>query len=327
MAILIDPPLWPAHETRWSHLISDAHYEELHEFARRLGVPRRGFDLDHYDVPESLYSRAVILGAHPVGSREIVRRLHRSGLRVRVAERAALRPVRRRGYLAGQWAALGGRLSAGMEADGEWVSLGERLISRWNEPHRAYHDERHLEEVLLALDQLSTRGERVLPATLLAAWFHDAVYRGGATDEADSASLATAELGRFDLRPGLVEQVAELIAATDPARHVEDPSDPLAHLLDSDLWIFASRPERYEEYRAAVRREYAHVAAADFAAARAAILRRYLARPSVYFLPAARELWERRARENLANEVASLSTSQHGPDTVGGFVEERRHVQ
>ncbi|MGO2004190.1 DUF4031 domain-containing protein, partial [Arthrobacter rhombi] len=33
MAILIDPPLWPAHGTVFSHLVSDVSVEELHAFA------------------------------------------------------------------------------------------------------------------------------------------------------------------------------------------------------------------------------------------------------------------------------------------------------
>ena len=47
MAILIDPPLWPAHGTLWSHLITDTALAELHSFAAHLGIPRRAFDLDH----------------------------------------------------------------------------------------------------------------------------------------------------------------------------------------------------------------------------------------------------------------------------------------
>ena len=82
MAVLIDPPSWPGPGgLLWSHLVSDGCYEELHEFARRLGVPERAFDRDHYDVPETVYGRAVLLGAEPVSSRELVRRLRAAGLR------------------------------------------------------------------------------------------------------------------------------------------------------------------------------------------------------------------------------------------------------
>lgn len=83
MAILIDPPVWPAHGTVFSHLVSDTSYEELHAFAARAGISPRAFDLDHYDVPERMYEDLVALGAQPVRARVLVKRLIASGLRRR----------------------------------------------------------------------------------------------------------------------------------------------------------------------------------------------------------------------------------------------------
>jgi len=82
MTVLIDQPIWPAHDTVWAHIVSDTSLEELHDFAQRAGIPRRGFDLDHYDVPARMWSQLVALGAEPVGVRDFVRRLEASGLRV-----------------------------------------------------------------------------------------------------------------------------------------------------------------------------------------------------------------------------------------------------
>lgn len=91
MTILIDAPRWPAHDTLWSHLVSDSTIAELHEFAAREGIPRRGFDLDHYDVPESRYAQLVAAGAEPVTMRQLVERLQASGLRVSQRERRTQR--------------------------------------------------------------------------------------------------------------------------------------------------------------------------------------------------------------------------------------------
>lgn len=306
MAILIDPPQWPAHGTLWSHLVSDVSYEELHEFAARLPVPRRGFDLDHYDVPASMQERAIALGALPVSPKVIVDRLRDSGLRVRQRDREALRPVRRREYLRGEWARLGPAVTVPDESTGPWEGLGDGLIARWNEPHRRYHDERHLEDVLLALNQLGVRGEEIAPVTLLAAWFHDAVYAGSGSDELDSARLARESLGGLALSDSLVTEVSDFIVATTPGHAVQDPPAPLVHLLDADLSIFASPPWRYDEYAAAVRAEYAHVPEPDFRAGRAKILSAYLAQPAIYRTPTAHQLWEGRARANLGREVAEL---------------------
>ena len=81
MSIWIDPPRWPAHGRLWSHLISDVSADELHAFARAAGVPDRGFDRDHYDVPAEAYAAMLAAGAQAVTSRELVSRLRRAGLR------------------------------------------------------------------------------------------------------------------------------------------------------------------------------------------------------------------------------------------------------
>lgn len=82
MAVLIDPPRWPAHGRLWSHLASDSRLEELHQVAARAGIPRRAFEGDHYDVPAERYDALVRAGAVPVEGRELLRRLVASGLRV-----------------------------------------------------------------------------------------------------------------------------------------------------------------------------------------------------------------------------------------------------
>ena len=84
--ILIDLPLVESRGRRWSHLASDTSYDELHAFARAAGIPERGFDRDHYDVPEEWYDAMVELGAAPVTSREIVTRLVAAGLRRRKSQ-------------------------------------------------------------------------------------------------------------------------------------------------------------------------------------------------------------------------------------------------
>ena len=83
MTILVDPPNAAGHGRLWSHVASDTSYEELHEFARGLGIPERGFDRDHYDVPSDWYDEVLARGAVPVSSRELVARLVASGLRRR----------------------------------------------------------------------------------------------------------------------------------------------------------------------------------------------------------------------------------------------------
>jgi len=93
VAIWIDPPGWPAHGRLWSHLVSDTDYAELHAFATANGIPGRGFEGDHYDVPQERYAALVAAGACPVEGRELVRILLASGLRFR--KRRGERPLAR----------------------------------------------------------------------------------------------------------------------------------------------------------------------------------------------------------------------------------------
>jgi hypothetical protein len=90
MTVLIDEAIWPAHGTVWAHLVSDSTLDELHSFARRAGIPERGFDRDHYDVPLERREELIALGALPVTGRELLRRLQTSGLRVTQAEKKRL---------------------------------------------------------------------------------------------------------------------------------------------------------------------------------------------------------------------------------------------
>jgi muramoyltetrapeptide carboxypeptidase len=93
MTLLIDPPSVASRGMLWSHLASDRSLDELHAFARSLGIPGRGFDRDHYDVPAQRYDAVVAAGAVPVSSREVVRRLRASGLRRRKAQSLGRRAV------------------------------------------------------------------------------------------------------------------------------------------------------------------------------------------------------------------------------------------
>lgn len=89
MTVLIDEPLWWWRGRRWCHMVSDDSLDELHQFASSVGIPRRGFQGDHYDVPEEYRREMVAAGAVEVGSRELLRRLRGAGLRLTPAQRRA----------------------------------------------------------------------------------------------------------------------------------------------------------------------------------------------------------------------------------------------
>jgi len=89
VTILIDEARWWWRGKKWCHLVSDVSYDELHDFAARAGIPRRGFQGDHYDVPEEYRDALIEAGAQQIESRELVRRLRTAGLRMSPAARRA----------------------------------------------------------------------------------------------------------------------------------------------------------------------------------------------------------------------------------------------
>ena len=190
-------------------------------------------------------------------------------------------------------------------------AIGADLLRRWTEPHRRYHTTRHLVEVFWALEDLEAAGAvtpREVTVGRLAGWFHDAVYDPGAAlgdNEAASAELAARDLHALGLKAADVEEVRDLVLATE--QHQLPDRGLAAAFHDADLWILSAEPERYAEYTAQVREEYAAVPDEAFRAGRAAILRPFLDRDWIYATAFARETWGERARANLADELARLT--------------------
>ncbi|MGA4670815.1 DUF4031 domain-containing protein [Propionibacteriaceae bacterium Y1923] len=290
--ILIDPAVWPAHGTVFSHLVSDTSLAELHEFARAAEIPERAFDHDHYDVPLSRYDDLVARGAVPVSAKELLQRLVASGLRMRTTERTPKRVVALQ-RLAESWQ----ELLPGHDA------IGAELVERWTESHRHYHDVRHLLQVLTALVQVGPPTTPDDDRTLrLAAWFHDAVYEGTEHDEENSAQLAERMLGRF-LPTRQVDEVARLVRLTrthDPDEHDQAG----AQLVDADLSVLGQRPGRYDVYVRDVRADYAHVPDELWRFGRLRVLDHLLGLTPLFRTARGRELWAERATENLTAERA-----------------------
>ena len=79
MAILVDElreyPDVALPFTAWCHMATDGSFEELHEFAARLGLRRAWFQRDHYDLPPHGRAAAVAHGAEQVTTHELLLRM------------------------------------------------------------------------------------------------------------------------------------------------------------------------------------------------------------------------------------------------------------
>lgn len=182
------------------------------------------------------------------------------------------------------------------------------LLRRWAEPHRCYHDSRHLTAVLDTVDELA--GEARHPDTVrLAAWFHDAVHGGEAgADEAASAALAGRALRGLRLPCDVVDEVTRLVLLTATHDPAADDADGCV-LTDADLAVLGGDPESYARYAADVRAEYADLPEAAFRAGRTAVLDRLLTSEALFRTVQGQRRWEARARHNIGGELLLLRAS------------------
>jgi predicted metal-dependent HD superfamily phosphohydrolase len=182
--------------------------------------------------------------------------------------------------------------------------LREDLLARWSETHRKHHTVTHLHEMLDAIGALADAGiEFDREAVELAAWFHDAVYEIGRDDNEDrSAELARELLASSPIR----DEVARLVLVTKTHKVGADDING-AVLSDADLSVLGSEPPRYRTYAAAVREEYAEVPDEVFKPGRAQILSSLL-EGQLFHTGVGREWWEDRARRNIAEEIAALTS-------------------
>jgi len=187
-----------------------------------------------------------------------------------------------------------------------WSGLGlgtpplnrlEELLARYREPQRHYHTLQHLDECFAGYTQLREQMRR--PAEVaLALWYHDAVYEVRQHDnEARSAALAAEALKSQHAPPALASRIEALIMAT--RHHEAGPDHDATILLDIDLAILGAAPERFAEYEAQIRAEYAHVPAHVYRERRREVLDSFRRRALLFKTTAFQTMFERQARENL----------------------------
>jgi predicted metal-dependent HD superfamily phosphohydrolase len=188
-------------------------------------------------------------------------------------------------------------------------ALLDRLLARHREEHRRYHTGAHVAWVIRHVDELaSVETIDHLDEVMAAAFYHDAVYEPTyPANERASARLARRDLTSIGWDADAAERVASMIEATEHgATDAVGVTGDTAVLLDADLAILGADPAGYSAYVTGVRAEYRHVTDDEWRTGRAAVLEKFLERPTIYSTATARDRWETRARANLTAELAGL---------------------
>jgi predicted metal-dependent HD superfamily phosphohydrolase len=192
-----------------------------------------------------------------------------------------------------------GRLGIGQNLD-----TFEKLRAAYAEGHRRYHTSEHINQCFAALDGVRHL-VRQPDEVELALWFHDAVYvTRSKNNESTSAMWATAFLEANAVDPERVQRIHNLIMATRHDAFAQDPDTSL--LIDIDLSILGADQGIFARFEQNVRKEYWWVPSTLFRRTRAAILKSFLDRPSVYATAHFRDRLESAARRNLAMAIATL---------------------
>ena len=192
--------------------------------------------------------------------------------------------------------ALGKSAPAGLQVE---------LLNAWAEPHRHYHDQRHLRECLALWTRWRSHSARA-GEVAVALWFHDAIYDPQTgSNELNSAAWAARSLIRAGLASETAQRVHDLVMATQ--RDAPATGADAQLLVDIDLSILGSPPERFERYDQDVRKEYAWVPGFRYRDLRAQVLQGFLDRPRLYHGVAAVDLLEGQARINLAAALSRLA--------------------
>lgn len=172
------------------------------------------------------------------------------------------------------------------------------LTRRYTEPHRKYHDLRHIADMLCKGAALDLTEEQ-----LMAIWFHDAVYEPGNKDnEEDSADLAVQKL----IAAGWTVERATVVAdiVRDTKGH-EPSTEEAKKVLDLDLSTLAGSWEDYQRNGRNIREEFASLSDEEWNKGRGEWLRGMLDRERLFWTEWGAPL-EKQARENLQRDLNEL---------------------
>jgi predicted metal-dependent HD superfamily phosphohydrolase len=176
------------------------------------------------------------------------------------------------------------------------------LVSKYNEPHRSYHN---LEHIVSMLDELGTLVPTLIQVAL-AIWLHDAIYDPKQKNNEElSAEFAKIVMRKLKLTNSLQEKVSKLVLITKHSSLPKTAKEKL--LVDLDLTILGKPEKDFDIYENGIREEYHWAPESEFLKRRIQILISFLERPHIYTTKIFREKYEEQARKNLKKSIERLS--------------------
>ena len=176
------------------------------------------------------------------------------------------------------------------------AQIFQYLSRSYSQTQRYYHNQQHIVECLALYEQIKHKLKDA-NAVLIAIWFHDAVYDPQAKDnEQQSAEMMKAYCSEF-LEQFRLNKIYDWIIATQFHRPIDDPD--LQYLLDIDLLILGSSPERFQQYESQIQQEYAWVDPHIFKVKRREVLQAFRLQVQIYQTEYFQKKFSTQAQQNL----------------------------
>ncbi len=204
-----------------------------------------------------------------------------------------------------------------MNLKDRWALLVEATHFDWTwrmietlygEPHRAYHNLRHIEACFRVFEQLrrSEDFRESEKAVDLAIFFHDIVYvPGDKRNEEISAGLLQIVRNIGTCSQSDVQHASVAILATKSHETVAD-NIVSQIMIDVDLSVLGGTGGEYALFVSRVRQEYAQVSNEAWRLGRATFLTKMLERKVIFQTPWAINTYEENARQNMKLELMEL---------------------
>jgi len=179
--------------------------------------------------------------------------------------------------------------------------------TQYQDPTRHHHNLNHILEIIRYIDERKDSINN-WEAVQLAIWLHDIIYDVRNIEpwknERDSIDFSRHKLSLIWVKDETIHRVS--LHIWDTIKHI--PTQELwadgEYFLDGDLSVLWGSPERYREYKDAIRKEYWWVPQDIYNTERVKIMWGFLQREKVFFRNQALEIT---ARKNISSEISELS--------------------
>lgn len=177
----------------------------------------------------------------------------------------------------------------------------QELVAAYSAYDRSYHTLSHIQHFLKVVEFLKSDFLN-LTAVSLAGWFHDVVYDSQRQDNEYLSTLSAGQtLLSLKIPTDVITEVQRLILLTQ-SHQTTDKDYNGQVVLDADLAILGTPPERYQIYVQQIRQEYAWLSEGAFQTGRILFLQNLLQRDRIYQTPQMQQTAELQARTNLTIE-------------------------